>query len=95
MEEFSWWRQILRSCGKRLTCLTAAIEGGYQVPSPSQQREIHDEYTEIANKYFEDDFWRGSQDEEGIRGPCTTYGTSMGAFHLLSQDIIEAWKQNR
>jgi len=56
MEECSGGARFLRSCGKRLTCLTAAIEGGYQVPSPSQQREIHDEYTEIANKYFEDSF---------------------------------------
>ena len=42
-------------------------------------------------RFFEDDFWRGSPDENNQKGRCTVYGTSMKAFNELATSMIEAW----
>ena len=74
----------MRSCGKRLTGLMAAIEGGYQVPSSSQQLEIHNEYTAIANRYFEDSFRKPLEEcmKRSISG-----GASMTDYYCLHRYI--------
>ena len=55
---------------------------------PRKKKEAVED--EKQAKVWAADFWRGHLDEDGKRGSCTRYGTSMGGFHHLSQDIIIA-----
>ena len=61
--------------------------------NPKFWEDIFQSINTIDVKYFEDDFWRGSPDENGMKGKCTLHGTSMSAFNQLAGEIIQAWDQ--